>query len=67
MQWKRFFLKEYYFGVPIVAQQKQTQLVSMRMQVQSLALLGRLRIWCCCKLWYRSQTPLRSGIAVAAV
>ena len=37
----------------------------MRMQVQSLALLCGLRIWCCCELWYRSQMWLRSGIALA--
>ena len=28
----------------------RTQLVSMRMQVRSLALLSELRIWCCCEL-----------------
>ena len=27
--------------------------ISMRMQVQSLALLSGLRISCCCELWYR--------------
>ena len=37
-------------GVPIIAQQLQTQLVSMRMLVRFLALLSRLRIWCCCEL-----------------
>ena len=35
--------------------------------VQSLALLSRLRIQCCCELWCRSQTQLGSGIAVAVV
>ena len=39
----------------------------MRMWVQSPALLGGLRIQCCCKLWCRSQTQLRSHIAVAVV
>ena len=29
----------------------------MRMWVLSLALLSGLRIWCCRKLWYRSQMP----------
>ena len=37
----------------------------MRTQVRSLALLSGLRIWHCCELWYRSQTQLRSGVAVA--
>ena len=37
----------------------------MRTQVQSLALLSGLRIWLCCELWCRSQTWLRSGVAVA--
>ena len=35
-----------YMGVPIVAQWKQIQLVSMRTQVRSLAQLSGLRIWC---------------------
>ena len=42
-------------GVPIMAQQKQIGLVSMRMQVQSLALLGGLRIQHCRELWCRLQ------------
>ena len=54
-------------GVPIVAQLKQTQLVSMRMQVQSLASLSGSRIWHCHELWCRSQTWLGSHIAVAVV
>ena len=54
-------------GVPIVAQQKLIQLVYARMQVQSLALLSGLRTWCCCGLWCRSQTQLRSRIALAVV
>jgi len=33
-----------------------TQLVSMRMRVQSPASLSGLRIWHCCELWHRSQT-----------
>jgi len=40
-------------------------LVSMRMQVRSLALLSELRIQCCRELWRRSQTQLGSGIVVA--
>ena len=35
-----------------------TQLVSMRMRVQSLASLSGLRIWHCRELWGRSQTKL---------
>ena len=48
-----------------MAQQKRAQLVSMKMQVQSLALLSGLSIWHCHKLWCKSQTWLRSCIAVA--
>ena len=32
---------------------------------QSLALLSRLRILCCCELWCRSQTWFVSHVAVA--
>ena len=52
-------------GFPTVAQQKQT-LLSMRMQVPSLASLSRLRIYCG-ELCFRSQTRLRSGVTVAVV
>ena len=41
-------------GVPVLAQQKQIRLVSMRTQVRSLASLSGLRIRHCCKLWRRS-------------
>ena len=51
--------------VPIVAQQKQIWLVSMRLQVRSLASLSGLQIWYCHELQCRSQMQLRSGIAVA--
>ena len=51
-------------GVPVVAQWKQIQLGSMRLQVRSLASLSGLRIPSCCELWCRSQTQLRSGVAV---
>ena len=37
-------------GVPIMAQWLMNPTVSMRMQVESLALLSGLRIWCCCEL-----------------
>ena len=55
-------------GVPVVAQWKQIQLVSlvsMKMQVSSLALLNGLGILCCHELWCKSQTWFRSCIAVA--
>ena len=38
----------------------------MRFRVQSLASLSGLRIWRCPELWCRSQTWLRSCIAVGA-
>ena len=40
-------------GVVIMAQQKQIPLASMRMHVQSLALLSGLRTWHCRELWCR--------------
>ena len=43
------------------------KLVSMRIQVRSLALLSGLKIWCCHALWCRSQMQLRSGVAVAVM
>ena len=46
---------------------KNTTPLSMRMQVQSLALLSGLRIWLCHKLQHRSQMQLRSCVAVAVV
>ena len=54
-------------GVPTVAQQKRTQLVSMRMQVRSLASISGLGIHHCCELWCRSQMRVGSGVAVALV
>ena len=52
---------------PVVAPHKQIWLASMRMQVRSLALLSGLRVRRFCELWCRSQTCLRSHVAVAAV
>ena len=52
-------------GSFIVAQRKQTQIVPMRFQVQSLAVLSGLRIRHCRGLRYRSQMRLASGVAVA--
>ena len=54
-------------GVPVVAQWKQIQLGTLRLWVQYLASLSRLRIWCCRELWCKSQMQLRSGVAVAMV
>ena len=48
-----------------MAQWFTNQLVCMRMQVRSLALLSGLRIQHCCELWCRSETWLRSVIAIA--
>ena len=48
-----------------MAQQKQIQLGTMRLWVQSLALLSRLRTWHCHELWCRLQTRLGSAVAVA--
>ena len=41
-----------------MAQWKRVWLVSMRMQVRSLASLSRSGIWRCCDLWCRSQIQL---------
>ena len=38
---------------------------STHVQVQSLALVSGLRIWCCHELWYRSQMWLGSDVAMA--
>ena len=52
-------------GVPIVAQWKWIQLVTMRLRVRSLALLSWLRIQCCHELQCRSQMQLRPCVAMA--
>ena len=48
-----------------MAQQKQTQLVSVRMQVRSLASLSGLRIQHYHELWCKSQMWLGSQVAMA--
>ena len=53
------------FGVPILAQPVKD--LTMRMWVQSLALLGGLRVQCCCRLRCRSQMQLGSVVAMAVV
>ena len=54
-------------GFPVVAQWKRVQLVSMRMQVWSLASLSGLGIWHCCELWCRLQMWLGPWVAVAVM
>ena len=54
-------------GVPVVAQWKQIQLASMRIQFPSLASLSGLSIWHCQELWCRLQMLLRSSVAMAVV
>ena len=54
-------------GVATLAQQKQIQLGTMRVRVQSLATFSGLRLRHCHELWYSSQMWLRSGVAVAVV
>ena len=55
------------WGGPIMAQWKQIWLASMRMQVQSLALLSGLRIWRCHELWCRPQIWLGIHVAMAVM
>ena len=57
-------IKTKQMGVPIVAQWKGTQLVSMKMQVQYLTSLSGLNIWHCSKPWHRLQMWLGSGVAM---
>ena len=52
-------------GVPVLAQWKQIRLGTMRLPVQSLALLSGLRIRHCCELWCGSQVRLQSHVTVA--
>ena len=52
-------------GVPLVAQQKGIQLVSLRMHVQALASISVSGIQRCSELWCRSQTP--SGFRVLVI
>ena len=54
-------------GVTVVAQQKRIWLGTMRLRVWSLDSLSELRIRHCRELWYRLQTQLRFGVAVALV
>ena len=57
ISFKKYPLKKF----SVVVQRKWIRSGTMRLQVRSLASLGGLRIWHCC----RSQTRLGSGVAVA--
>ena len=46
---------------------ERIRLGTMRLWDLSLASLSGLGIWRCRELWYRLQTPLGSGVAVAVV
>ena len=65
--------KEYYsvikkeIRVPFMTQWLRTRLGSVRIRVQSLALLNGIRIWRCHELWYSSQMRLGFHFAVAVV
>ena len=48
-----------------MVQRKRIRLITMRMQVRSLALLSGLRIQHCCELWCRLQMCLGSCVALA--
>ena len=60
-------LERWVRGVPVVAHWKWIWPVSVRMWVQSLALLSRLRDQRCHELWCRLKTHLGSWVAVAVV
>ena len=50
-----------------MAQQVKNPTMSMRIQVESMALLSGLRIWHCHKRWHKLQMSLGSGVAEAMV
>ena len=56
-----------FLGIPVVAQQKQIRLETMRLRVPSLASLNGLTIWRCHNLWCSLRMQLRSRVAVAVV
>ena len=56
-----FLILKYCFGVPVMAQQKRIWVVTMRTQVQFLASLNGLRIWCCWELWCRPAATAGVG------
>ena len=64
-QYACFRLNFFNIGVPIVAQQVKTQLVSIKMWVRSPASPRGLRIRCCHKIQHSLLTWLVSGVARA--
>ena len=62
-----FLISKMEIGFPVLEQQKQIQLGTMRLQFRSLASFSGLRIWCCSELWCRSQMQLRSDVAVSVI
>ena len=53
-----FVYLKIFWGVPIIAQQKQIYLASVRTQIPSLAFLGCLSIQRCHELWYSHRHSL---------
>ena len=53
-----------FWEFPLWLSSNRPKLVSMRIRVQSLALLSELRIQHCCELWCKVPTQLGSGIAI---
>ena len=51
----QFKLPQYFWELSLWLSRLRTQLVSMRIQVRSLALLSGIRIWHCCRVRHRSQ------------
>ena len=60
-------IKKKKMELPLWLSGLRTQLVSLRMQVQSLALISWLGIHCCHELWCSSQIQLRSDLVVADI
>ena len=59
--------EDWAWGVAVMVQQKRIWLGTMRLWVQFLGSLNGSRIWRYHELWYRLQTWLGSGVAVAVV
>ena len=55
------------WGVPVMVQRKQLQLVSMTIRIQCLALFSGLRIQHCCELWWRLQMWLGPWVTVTVL
>ena len=62
---KQYFIKIKVSGIPVVARWKRIQLVSLRVQVQSLASLSGSGIWRGHEMWCSSPTQIGSRIAGA--